>query len=54
MKLFHWRKQREAELNAEIQTHLDDINVYGRYFFPVSEEMSRKGLRPLRKPGEID
>jgi hypothetical protein len=32
----------------------EHINVYGRYFFPIGEEMNRKELRPLRKPGEED
>jgi hypothetical protein len=32
----------------------ESINVSGRYFFRVREEMSRKSLRPLRKPGEND
>ncbi len=26
----------------------EHINVFGKYFFPVKEEMKRKGLRPLR------
>jgi TnpA family transposase len=26
----------------------EHINVFGKYFFPVEEEMKRKGLRPLR------
>ena len=28
------------------------INVYGRYYFNIEENMQRKGLRELRKPEE--
>jgi hypothetical protein len=26
--------------------------VFGRYSFPVEEELKRRKLRPLRRPGE--
>ena len=52
-------KREGRQIDEEDVKHLsparyEHINVYGRYFFPISEEMSRKGLRPLRKPGEDD
>lgn len=52
-------KREGRQIDEEDVKHLsparyEHINVYGRYFFPISEEMSRKGLRPLRKPGEED
>ncbi len=52
-------KRERRQIDEEDMKHLsparyEHINVYGRYFFPVREEMSRKGLRPLREPGEGD
>ena len=52
-------KREGRQIDEEDMKHLsparyEHINVYGRYFFPVREEMSRKGLRSLRKPGEDD
>ena len=52
-------KREGRQIDEEDLKHLsparhEHINVYGRYFFPVKEEMSRGGLRPLRKPGEDD
>jgi TnpA family transposase len=31
----------------------EHINVFGKYKFPVAEELSRRKLRPLRKPREV-
>ncbi|MGH9875928.1 MAG: Tn3 family transposase, partial [Pyrinomonadaceae bacterium] len=52
-------KREGRQIDEEDVKHLsparyEHINVYGRYFFPIREEMNRKGLRPLRKPGEED
>ena len=47
-----------ADLSFQlIVTHLsparyEHLNVFGKYSFPVKEELSRKALRPLRRPGE--
>ena len=52
-------KREGRQIDEEDVKHLsparyEHINVYGRYFFPIGEEMNRKGLRPLRKPGDED
>src|SRR5262245_34895354 len=52
-------KREGRQIDEEDVRHLsparyEHINVYGRYFFPIGEEMNRKGLRPLRKPGDED
>jgi len=52
-------KREGRQIDEEDVGHLsparyEHINVYGRYFFPIGEEMNRKGLRPLRKPGDED
>jgi TnpA family transposase len=48
-------KQEGYPVREEDIVHLsparhEHINFYGNYFFNISEERTRKGLRPLRKP----
>jgi TnpA family transposase len=42
----------DADLKHLSPARYEHINVFGRYSFPVEEELKRKSLRPLRKPGE--
>jgi TnpA family transposase len=50
-------KREGYQIDEEDVKHLsparyEHLNVYGKYGFPVQEELSRKCLRPLRQPGE--
>jgi TnpA family transposase len=42
----------EADVRHLSPARYEHINVFGKYVFPVSEELNRKQLRPLRQPGE--
>jgi hypothetical protein len=42
----------ETDIKHLSPARYEHINVFGRYSFPVEEELKRKKLRPLRKPGE--
>ena len=42
----------EADVKHLSPARYEHINVFGKYAFPVSEELGRKQLRPLRRPGE--
>jgi hypothetical protein len=49
------RDYHEADAEEDLK-HLsperyEHINVFGKYSFPVREELERKLLRPLRRPG---
>jgi TnpA family transposase len=46
------RRIDDADLKHLSPARYEHINVFGRYSFPVEEELKRKSLRPLRKPGE--
>ena len=51
-------KREGYQINEEDLKHLsparyERINVFGKYSFPVKEELARNGLRPLRRP-EMD
>ncbi|MEE8291330.1 MAG: Tn3 family transposase [Candidatus Tectomicrobia bacterium] len=43
----------ESDLAHIWPTRYEHINVYGRYHFNIEEARGRKGLRPLRQPGQI-
>ena len=48
-------KSEGYELNEDDVKHLsparsEHINMYGKYYFNIEEELQRKGLRELRKP----
>jgi hypothetical protein len=50
-------KREGYQIDKEEVKHLsparyEHLNVYGKYSFPVQEELGRKYLRPLRQPGE--
>jgi TnpA family transposase len=50
-------KREGYQIDEEDVKHLsparyEHLNVYGKYSFPVQEELGRKCLRPLRQPGE--
>lgn len=42
----------EADVSHLSPARYEHLNVFGKYSFPVKEELSRKTLRPLRRPGE--
>ena len=42
----------EADVKHLSPARYEHINVFGKYAFPVAEELGRKQLRPLRRPGE--
>jgi TnpA family transposase len=42
----------EADVKHLSPARYEHLNVFGKYSFPVKEELSRKTLRPLRRPGE--
>ena len=42
----------ESDLAHIWPTRYEHINVYGRYHFNIAEAQGRKGLRPLRQPGQ--
>ncbi len=42
----------EADVKHLSPARYEHINVFGKYSFPVKEELGRRKLRPLRKPGE--
>jgi TnpA family transposase len=42
----------EADVKHLSPARYEHLNVFGKYSFPVQEELSRKTLRPLRRPGE--
>ena len=42
----------EADVRHLSPARYEHLNVFGKYSFPVGEELSRKTLRPLRQPGE--
>ena len=42
----------ESDLAHIWPTRYEPINVYGRYHFNIEEAQGRKGLRPLRQPGQ--
>lgn len=46
------RRIDDADLKHLSPTRYEHINVFGRYSFPIEEELKRESLRPLRKPGE--
>ncbi|HKX33419.1 MAG TPA: Tn3 family transposase, partial [Blastocatellia bacterium] len=46
------RQINEADIKHLSPARYEHINVFGRYSFPVEEELKRRKLRPLRKPGE--
>jgi TnpA family transposase len=41
----------ETDLKRLSPARYEHINVFGKYVFPVKEELTRKQLRPLRPPG---
>lgn len=43
---------QESDLAHIWPTRYEHINVYGRYHFNIEEAQGRKGLRPLRQPGQ--
>jgi TnpA family transposase len=50
-------KREGYQIDEEAVKHLsparyEHLNVYGKYSFPVQEELGRKCLRPLRQSGE--
>jgi hypothetical protein len=50
-------KKEGRQIEAADVKHLsparyEHINVFGKYSFPVKEELSRKSLRPLRAAGQ--
>ena len=52
-------KKEGRQIEEEDVKHLsparyEHLNVFGKYSFPVQEELSRKTLRPLRRPGKDD
>jgi hypothetical protein len=42
----------EAEMKHISSARYEHLNIFGKYSFPVQEELNRKTLRPLRRPGE--
>ena len=46
------RRIDEAEMKHLSPARYEYLNVFGKYSFPVQEELSRETLRPLRQPGE--
>ena len=46
------RRIEESEIKHLSPARYEHLNVFGKYSFPVQEELSRKTLRPLRRPGE--
>jgi TnpA family transposase len=46
------RQVEEADVKHLSPARYEHLNVFGKYSFPVKEELSRKTLRPLRRPGE--
>lgn len=42
----------EEDLKHLSPARFEHINVFGKYSFPVREELARAQLRPLRRPGE--
>jgi hypothetical protein len=43
---------QDSDLARIWPTRYEHINVYGRYHFNLEEAHGRKGLRPLRQPGQ--
>ncbi len=41
----------DADLKHLSPARFEHINVFGKYSFPVGEELARKQLRPSRRPG---
>lgn len=48
------RQFDEADIKHLSPTRYEHLNVFGKYSFPVAEELGRKQLRPLRRPGKDD
>jgi hypothetical protein len=46
------RQINEADIKHLSPARYEHINVFGRYSFPVEEELKRSKLRLLRRPGE--
>jgi TnpA family transposase len=46
------RRVDEADVRHLSPARYEHINVYGKYLFPVKEELSRRKLRPLRNSGD--
>ncbi|MGH9761508.1 MAG: Tn3 family transposase, partial [Blastocatellia bacterium] len=44
-------KIEDDDLRHISPARYEHINVFGKYSFPVDEELKRKGLRPLRRSG---
>jgi hypothetical protein len=42
----------EADVPHLSPARYEHLNVFGKYSFPVQEELNRNTLRPLRRPGE--
>jgi TnpA family transposase len=42
----------KADVKHLSPARYEHLNVFGKYSFPVQEELNRKTLRPLRRPGE--
>jgi hypothetical protein len=42
----------DADVKHLSPARSEHLNVFGKYSFPVQEELSRKNLRPLRQPDE--
>jgi len=45
------RQIDEADVKHLSPARYEHINVFGKYSFPVKEELSLKSLRPLRAAG---
>jgi hypothetical protein len=46
------RRIEEADVKHLSPARDEHLNVFGKYSFPVQEELNRKMLRPLRQAGE--
>ncbi len=46
------RRVDDADVRHLSPARYEHINVYGKYLFPVKEELSRRKLRPLRNSGD--
>jgi TnpA family transposase len=44
---------QDSDLAHIWPTRYEPLNVYGKYHFNLEEAQGRKGLRPLRQPGQI-
>jgi hypothetical protein len=49
---YEGRQIDDADIKHLSPARYEHINVFGKYSFPVEEELSRRKLRPLRNPGE--